>query len=255
VLLKTLLARSYVLLVSLAPAWASAGFKIDPIPLVLDGSARTTEFRVTNTGKREATLQVEVARWSQGADGAEQQAPSGEVIVFPEMIRIPPGENRILRAGHPGGPAEEEKAFRIFLQELPVSSPGVTGIRTTFRFGIPLFVKPARGITDRSIERAWLKGGVVHAQVRNAGTTHVKVRRVTLRGRDAGGGEVLAGEARGWYVLPGARATFSVELPEEQCLAAQRLVVGAELADGSSMAPVALEVDAAECARPGAAGR
>lgn len=248
--------RALPLLLALAPAIAAAGpFDVQPIPLVLDATRRSAALVVRNTGAAPASLQVEAARWTQGEDGAERYEPAPELVIFPELLRLGPGEERVLRVGLDGAPAGGggERAYRVYLQELPVDEPGQPRVKMTFRMGVPLFVKPAREAPRRRLERVWLDEGLVHVRLENSGNVHAKVKRLRIDGLDPAGRTRFEREARGWYVLAGAAAVYSFRLDEADCREARSLSIAADLSDGSSLPPATLELPPAGC-RPAAAG-
>lgn len=247
--------RALPLLLALCPALALAGpFDVQPIPLVLDASRRSAALVVRNTGAASASLQVEAARWTQGEDGAERYEPAPELVIFPELLRLGPGEERVLRVGLDALPAgaDAERAYRIYLQELPVGEAGEPMVKMTFRMGVPLFVKPGREVRQRRLQRIWLDGGLVHVRLENTGSVHAKVRRLRVEGVDAAGGVRFEREAKGWYVLAGASAVYSLKLDPDDCASARVLSVGADLSDGTSVPPVSLELPPGGCAQPGA---
>ncbi|MFT3917460.1 MAG: fimbria/pilus periplasmic chaperone [Anaeromyxobacteraceae bacterium] len=248
--------RALPLLLALAPALAAAGpFDVQPIPLVLDATRRSAALVVRNTGAAPASLQVEAARWTQGEDGAERYDPAPELVIFPELLRLAAGEERVVRVGLDAAPhgADGERAYRVYLQELPVDEPGQPRVKMTFRLGVPLFVKPDREAPRRHLARIWLDGGLVHVRLENPGNVHARVRRLRIDGKDAAGRTRFERDARGWYVLAGAAAVYSLRLDEADCREARVLSVAADLSDGTSLPPATLELPPTGCAAAPAA--
>jgi fimbrial chaperone protein len=157
-------------------------------------------------------------------------APSEDVVVFPPLLALEPGEQRNLRVGAlvPGG--AKEKTYRVFiqelLQELPEAPPGV---RVVSRIGIPVFLPPARPVTRTAIEGPVGDGGSVRFRIRNDGTVHVRPNAVRLVASDGEGRALVERDLHAWYVLSGGERAYRVELPAAVCPGVRRVSVAVEL--------------------------
>ncbi len=236
---------------ALFPLPASAGsFTVVPTIVSLDARARTAVFRVTNTGDAPVTVQMEIVTWSQEGDaGDDRYAPTNDLVLFPKIVTIDRGSERTVRIGYQAAPAgPREKAYRLYLRELPVSQPGETAVKMALRLGIPIFIKPGTDVRQRAIENVTLRQGELQVRVANGGTRHVLVKSVGATGLDASGEQVFSKDAGGWYVLAGTRRTFFVDLPEDECKRARllRVVLATDQTAMDARAPV----DTAECAPP-----
>ncbi|MGH8519634.1 MAG: fimbrial biogenesis chaperone, partial [Panacagrimonas sp.] len=99
---------------------AAGGFTVSPIRLEMQAGARAVSLQLGNGAERTKTVQVEAVRWTQ-VDGQDRYEPAPELVVNPPLFRIAPGARQIVRAGFRGGApaAEVERAYRLYLQELP----------------------------------------------------------------------------------------------------------------------------------------
>jgi fimbrial chaperone protein len=234
----------------LLPAPARAG-AFSVVPVTLDMNARTTTavLKVTNQGDAQVAVQVSAKTWTQGPDGDPVYADTPDVVVFPKLLTIDPGEERILRVGYRGPKAgDAERAYRLFLEEIPVAATPETGLALTLRMGVPLFIEPRRPRPAPALAALALEDGTLGVTVENRGNARVVVGRILVAGVDADGTKRVLADQRGWYVLAGARRTFRLALPAEGCRASRAIELSAD-ADGTALSG-RLDVDAARCAPP-----
>ncbi|NOT98289.1 MAG: molecular chaperone [Sideroxydans sp.] len=230
------------------PQWAEAGsFRAAPIKIFFDAKTKTTVLKVTNDGGEKVTVQLEAFEWLQDEAGKEQYNPTKDIIFFPKIADIAAGEEKIIRVGYQGQKVGNiEKTYRLFLQELPVSSPGEVSVKMAIRMGLPVFVEPEKKLKDRKIIKLELADGSLSVTVKNAGNSHFVVGKINVKGLDESQSEVFSKEKGGWYVLAGASKAFPVDLPKEDCLKASKVKVEAE-AEKDVMTST-LAVDKALCA-------
>jgi fimbrial chaperone protein len=222
--------RLLAALVLLLPVTALAGsFKVVPIRLYLDARSKTTIVKVTNDGAEKVTVQLEAKVWGQGPDGRDVYTDTKDIVFFPKIADIEKGEERIIRVGYKGKPSGNERTYRLFIQELPVTKPGEVALKFALRFAVPVFVAATNEVRERSIESAELKDGRVHVKVKNGGNTHFIVSKVRATGLNGSGKEVFNSETGGWYVLSGITKTYSVDVPEAECMKASAIKVGIEV--------------------------
>lgn len=212
------------------PGPASAfAFGVSPIRLDFDGATRTAAVTVSNDDKVRLSFQVRLMRWTQDGEGADQHEESRDLIYFPRLMTVEPGEKRVIRVGLQGTPGAAESAYRLVIEEMaPPDAPAGRGtaVAVRVRFAVPVFVAPAEAAAGAVVEDLRAAGGEVRFTLRNRGTRHLKAETLTLRRQ----GEVLA-QAAGWYVLPGARRGFKVTVPPERCAGPAELVVKGEGVD------------------------
>lgn len=236
------------LLLLACPQWAAAGsFRATPIKIYLDAKTKTTVLKVTNDGGEKVTVQLEAFEWLQDESGKEQYNPTKDILFFPKIADIAAGEEKIIRVGYQGQKAGNiEKTYRLFLQELPVSSPGEVSVKMAIRMGLPVFVAPEKKLKDRKITQLELGNGSLNVTIKNAGNSHFIVGKIKAKGLDDAHAEVFAKEAGGWYVLAGASKTFPVDVTKEDCLKAIEIKAEAEVE--KDVMEASTKVDAALCA-------
>jgi len=160
-----------------------------------------------------------------------QLSPTEEVIVFPPLVIVGPGEERNLRVGTTAEAGPAEKSYRIFLEELPPPErPGERSqVRVLSRIGIPVFVAPLRTEARAALAELSLVKGRATFALRNTGTVRVRPSRVRLEGRGADGKALFARDLDAWYVLAGGERRYEVPLPAERCAEVRALAVEAAL--------------------------
>jgi fimbrial chaperone protein len=230
-----------------AGTFAGAGsFGVTPTRIDLQKGARSSLVEVSNDDARKLSFQVRLARWRQDAAGKDEYADSQDLIFFPPLFSVAPGDKRVIRIGLKAGDAPaSEAAYRLFIEEIPEPSAAGAGpeVKVVLRFGVPVFVAPAAPRRSFVVEDVAAMPGKVALRIRNDGNQGAKFESVKVL-RD---GKTLA-EATGWYVLPGAARTFDVPVEASRCVTSGALEVVAQ-AEGLALKR-ALAATPALCARP-----
>lgn len=236
-------------LVLLLPTPAAAGsFGVSPIRVDLDRNSRSAVVDVTNDDQRPLSFQVKLAEWTQDAAGQDQHVDSSELIFFPPLFTLRPGEKRIIRLGtKPGAvPGEREKAYRLYIEELPPPAEpgGGAQLRIALRFALPVFVAPAAPQKRLAMEHARALPGRVEVRLANSGNQSQKLESIRLRR-----GSEIVGEIQGWYVLAGATRDYSVPVEASLCPLQGTLEVEAQN-EGVVVARQPLDAAPQLCQRP-----
>jgi len=223
------------------------GFGVTPLRVDLDAGARSAILTIINDGDEPGAYRVQLSHWTQDAAGNDAYADSSELIYFPQQLRIPQKDRRIVRIGLRAAPPEAEVAYRIFVEELAKPrSPGeagkgaVSGIGVTLRFGVPVFVRPAQVRLAGAVAGLEVGKATVRAEVRNSGNAHFRIRQIQVSGLDAAGTSTFEQAVDGWYLLAGAARTYALALPGDVCRKTVRVrfAVKAEELEFESAAPV-----------------
>lgn len=205
--------RVLTTLVGLLPIAASAAnITVNPVSVQLGSERAITTIQVRNQGDEAVVMQVSVNDW-RIEDNADHYTPTDALIVTPPIFTIPPGEEQVVRVGlREPTPATSERAFRVFLEQVPGGDTrkGGSHVRVNLRFGIPVFVAPRGGAAPKVQWRARrLKDGRLQVTGSNQGNAHLRVSRLALL--DANGKSLvetegltylLAHTARDWTFPP-----------------------------------------------------
>ncbi|HEX9205791.1 MAG TPA: fimbria/pilus periplasmic chaperone [Candidatus Deferrimicrobiaceae bacterium] len=203
----------------LAPRAAPAGeWRVAPIRIDLGRDARSGVVTVYNESDERLHLQMKAFEWSQDGEGKDRYEETADILFFPRIMIFDRKEEKILRAGVKSPPGAREKAYRLFLEEIPEPSRAQgANVAVAIRFGLPVFVKPAKEDLRGEIAALSMTSGAVSARVENRGNVHIAIKTVQFVGKNAGGEVVFTTEAPGWYLLAGASRGYGADVPPERC--------------------------------------
>lgn len=205
------------------PLPATAGeYAVSPLRIELDRDTRSGAVTLTNSGADRMDFQISVMEWTQDAEGRDRYTPTSEVVFFPKILTLQPGENRVVRAGVQTVPVATERTFRLFIEPIPTTAreplPPGASIAVTLRFALPVFVKPLKRESAGEIENAGMRKGAATFTIRNSGNEHLKFEDgVAVVGRDAQGAEVFKERIESRYVLAGVAKRLSATAPAGAC--------------------------------------
>ncbi len=208
---------------ALTPHAAGAGeYAVTPMRISLDREAASSTVTVTNSGSDRMSFQIAAMEWTQDADGRDRYAPTTEVIFFPKILTLQPGESRVVRVGVQAFPVQAERTFRLFIEPLQVraAEPAASGaqISINIRFALPIFVKPAAPAAAGEIDDVAVHRGVLAFKLRNTGNEHLRAENgVAVTGRDAQGSDVFTERIETGNVLAGAAKPIALTLPRGTC--------------------------------------
>ena len=208
---------------------AGAGeFAVSPIRIELGPAARTGAFVVRNEGKEPLSIQVRGMAWLQDAQGQDQYEDSSEIVYFPRLLTIEPGKEGVIRVGIRQPPADRERTYRLFIEELPAAgvpeAERKAALSFLVRFGAPVFVKPLRIVDQVELGEPRAAGGKVSFDVRNTGNQHQVVEGIVVRGLAADGQELFTTTLTDRYLLAGTRKHYIAPIPAHACARVARVV-------------------------------
>jgi len=210
-----------------APAASAGDVGIMPVAVQLDRLRDRATVHVTNHGSEPMTMQADAVAWTR-RDGADQHAPTSEIIVNPPVFTVPPGRTQVVRLGLKRSPdADQLATYRMVLREVPAAPADgralVSGaVRVLVALRVPVYVMP------RHVQRAehWQLHrdalGQLHAAVTNAGNVHLRVDALRLHD---GSALPLADTPAGAVLLPGESRSFALRAPASAAGSPLRLEV------------------------------
>lgn len=211
------LIASLCLGVALGPAGAqAAAFGVTPIRIDLEPASRTGIITVSNDDQRRLTFQVKLAEWTQAPNGDDQHADSADLVFFPQILTVEPGEKRLVRVGLKGPLPARERAYRLYIEELPDTADkgggGGAQIAVRMRFGVPIFVGDGKGEARPEFAAVNPGKGRLEVALRNNGERAARFEELLLLA-----GDKVVARANGWYVFPGATKAFIVPVERPAC--------------------------------------
>ncbi len=227
--------RTYLgLLLALAlsapgPSQASS-FVVFPLQVVLSPKAANTLLSVSNRDGQPLRLQLSVYAWAQNAKGEMQLTPTQDVVFFPRLLTVGPGEERKVRIGAGTPFAAAEKTYRLIVEELPLLAKAGEGgagvqVRVLMRLSIPIFLQPAQPVAKGQIEAMALRHRRFSFALKNLGNVHLLPQAVEVKGLGAAGESLFAQKAANWSVLAGGLREYELELPAADCARIKTLTV------------------------------
>ena len=191
------------------------GITISPISVSLDAKRPADAVTFFNGTAEDKVIQVEVMNWAH-ENGEDRFSPATELLVSPPMFRVPAGAKQVVRVGLKSRAAANsatEKTYRMFLQEVPETAPvtagegGGSALRLLLRFGVPIFLKPAKTLPESiSWKASRHKDNTIALSVTNTGNRHLRVSEVKL---ESGSKSVAANNFA--YVFVGETYTWTLK--------------------------------------------
>ena len=229
-------ARALLVAAALAPAAARGGdLDISPVNVELSANARTALMSLRNGGAGPARYQLRAYAWAQKPDGAMDLSPTRELVVFPPLLELAPGEARNVRLGTDAAPGAAERTWRVFIEELPraATAEDVARVKVLTRIGVPVFLAPAAPVARGELVFLARDGARVRLALRNTGTVRLRPAAVSVALLAADGARVFEKALDPWYVLAGGERVYEVEVPAEACARAAAVVASAALERGA----------------------
>jgi fimbrial chaperone protein len=213
----------------------AAAFSIDPTQIRLSARAPSALLTVRNESAAPVRLQISAFAWAQAASGEMQLGPTDDIVFFPALFTLAPGEARKVRVGTTAAFGSVERSYRLFVEELPgepgARPAGSTGVQVLTRMGIPVFLQPDSPRAAASLGGLGIRDGAVSFRLQNTGTVHFVPDVVRLRGEDEDGTAVIDHAIRSWYVLAGGAREFQVTVEPPQCRRVRLLRVDVQVGD------------------------
>jgi fimbrial chaperone protein len=226
------LAAAAVFAVLLAPRLARGGeLNVAPVLVELDAARRSALVSIRNASDKASRYQVRAYGWAQDLKGTMQLEATKDLVVFPPLVELAAGEERKLRIGSSATPADSERSYRIFIEELPPpeSPDAPKQVRVLTRVGIPVFFAPNREVRRSEVGFLSAGAGQVSIRIRNTGTVRLRPTTVTITGTGTDGERTFAVPLDPWYVLAGDERFYETELPPDACARTKELHVAVQV--------------------------
>jgi fimbrial chaperone protein len=193
-------------------------FSINPIRIFFEGAKKTDILTIKNESPKSVALQISAVAWTQDEKGENVYSPTEDILFFPKLLEINPGEEKIVRIGNKVSRSETEKTYRLFIEEIPDNSrTETTSVKILTKVGVPIFIPPLKSAASGVIEKIELSKGSLRMGVKNDGNVHFIIRSIKVTGKDSAGKEVYAVEEAGGYLHHGRSKEFILEIPEDVC--------------------------------------
>jgi P pilus assembly chaperone PapD len=242
------LAAALGLALGATPGARAAGFQFSPVRVNLNAHDRAASVLLTNGDDAPVRLEVQAFTWTQRADGRSVLVASNSLLVFPELLTIPPHEQRRLRVATTDPPGAVESAYKVTIAEIGAFAPKKTrgaDVTITLQVDVPVYVAPMVGRRSGAIAGANVAKRALTFAVVNNGTVHFDVTGARVTGLGANERQLFMVEPDGGDVLAGDKREYRVELPAKSCTSLRALTI--KLAASDQQLVQALDVPPGAC--------
>lgn len=190
------------------------GWVIKPTSLELYSHSRSASITIVNDEEIPLSFQVMAAEWFQDEGGRDEYRETQDLIFYPKLFTLEPGEERIVRVSSRFLNPTKEKTYRLFVVQTPKAEEFKKGasVKVVVKFGVPIFVKPLKEELRYEIVRVAVEDGNFVLEIQNIGNIHIRINTIKLTGMDSQGQEVFSKEIDGWYILPSSKRVFRIKL-------------------------------------------
>jgi fimbrial chaperone protein len=216
------------LLLNAAATAEAATYTVNPTRVYLSARSTSALMTLKNESQQPLRMQLRAQRWHQTPAGEMRLDGTEDLIVFPTLLTLGPGEQRKIRVASATPFDVVEKSYRLYVEELPPGSDDPTAgssVRILTRMGIPVFLQPSRPTATAVLKGLGLNDGALSFELANTGNTHYIPESVIVRGFAAGGEPVSEWPVNGWYVLAGGSRAFTVKMGRPACEKVRNLLV------------------------------
>jgi fimbrial chaperone protein len=230
----TLAAVFFLLNLELASARVahSGTFQVNPIRITLSRQSPSSLLSVRNDSAEKIRFQIGVFTWDQNPKGEMVLNPTEDLIFYPTLLALEPGDERRIRIGTNDPMVTSEKSYRIFVEELPpLEDSQSNGIRILTKMGVPIFIQPSKPTVQGSLDQMRFQGSEFFFEIKNLGNVHFFPMAVRVKGAGFQGETFLEIELQSWYILAGRTREYRIEIPRADCEKIQNLTVEVELED------------------------
>lgn len=208
-----------ILALGLAPAAFAGGLEVSPVLVELGKPSLSSVINVKNDGDELKRYQLEMMSWGEAPSGQMELSPTKDVVFFPQLLTLKPGESRNVRVGVTQPAGAKERTYRLFVTELPgLKPPGSERqVQVLTRVGIPIFIVPAQAANRVELTPLSVKKGNATFGLANSGNAHARPAKVVFTAADGQGNAVFQKSWDGWYLLAGGERDYTVQIPAADC--------------------------------------
>jgi fimbrial chaperone protein len=195
-------------LVFLTSFAGAAQFSVSPVRIDFAAQDKTSSITVLNMGDRPLRIALEARRWEQDQSGVDVYTATSDLLFFPKQAEIAPYSKRVIRIGMLVPRAENEQAYRLYVNEQPpLRSEGGSQLAMVLSFGVPVFIQPEQLNLQALAERVTVKNNKLSFTLKNTGNATLKLVSVKSEAL-----KLDQREFNDWYLLAGAQRDYQFSL-------------------------------------------
>ncbi len=209
--------------------WSSVAtatpFQVTPMRLELESGSNIGNVTVFNSGDKPLDVQVKARAWHQDeSTGADLLEATKELVFFPKIFKVPAHGEKEIRVGYQGEVTDHERSYRLFIRELPVKKPNLSGAQFVVQISMPVFIYPTASSKPRQPDMRGIRvhDGKLMLEAVNDSARYYSLNRIEITGKHDDQ-EVMHDERGGWYVLSKSRRLFPLGIDRQQCLKMNKL--------------------------------
>lgn len=192
----------------LASTWpALPKWHISTNRLTIQAGSLAADFTIVNDDRVNERFEVVAYSWSQRGSVDTRLPDTNDVLIFPRLFELAPGESKRVRVGVLARDPLIESDYRIAVEQLFDPQKGKPGLHFLLAYDLPLFIEPTRAIVDTHIVGITARDASLRVTMRNDGDVHVFARAIVVRWL---GVSVRHGQP--FYVLPHSTMTFTLAM-------------------------------------------
>ncbi|MDP3492045.1 MAG: fimbria/pilus periplasmic chaperone [Hyphomonadaceae bacterium] len=200
--LRALCAASAALVLSgsLQPVYAVT---LMPLTLVMERDKAVVVLHVQNDEARTKIFEVQAFLWSQEG-GEDKLEPAVDLVVTPPIVKLAPGEKKIIRVGvmQKNTGRTDEKAYRLLLRDITPIELQAGQLHLQMQYLLPLFMSPSRPQSGVQLVEFTSPDNPRCIQITNTGNIHAKLVWTAADGAPA---SISPAQK---YVLAGGQALY-----------------------------------------------
>lgn len=238
----------------------AAQFDVTPVEAILSAHNRSQLLTIQNNSSETMRLQLSAYGWRDGANGEPVLSPTDDIIFFPELLSLSPGESRKIRVGSFVPAEQTEKTYRLYISQLkPLETPVAhitTGpqIRVLLNIGIPIYIEPVAPSFQGEVDKLAMSNGVLSFELKNSGNLHFTARKMVVQGIGADGHTIFSRTANGTRILKGDVREYQLPpITTTQCAAARTIDLQVDTDQGQLKKSLPVTPDACGSRIPSAA--
>jgi fimbrial chaperone protein len=192
---------------------------VSPTRVVLAAGTAGGSLSIRNDSPAAVRFQVRACRWSNVGTAELSLEPTDDLLFFPSLLMLQPGESRLIRVGARVAAGPRERTYRLLLKELDsLAEPASgSGVRMALEISVPVFVQPRDLKVAADVPPPEITGGTLVLRLTNTGPVHLTPQRVEVRGMDTSGRIVWTRSFKPWYLLAGESRRYSAAIDARDC--------------------------------------